>query len=69
MPTEPSPPWFPAAQLGAPSVTSSTVSPVLSNVAICLGLVKRPHFAEGTTVHVPAEGAVRKAVVTKLPFV
>jgi folate-binding protein YgfZ len=50
-------------------VTSSTVSPILSNAAIGLGYVKRPHFAEGTTLHVPAEGAIRKAIVVKTPFV
>jgi folate-binding protein YgfZ len=54
-------------QVGA--VTSSTISPVLSNVAICLGYVKRPLFAEGSVVHVPAEGSVRRATVVKLPFV
>jgi folate-binding protein YgfZ len=50
-------------------VTSSTVSPVLSNAAIGLGYVKRPHFAEGTVLHVPAEGAIRTATVVKTPFV
>jgi folate-binding protein YgfZ len=50
-------------------VTSSTVSPILSNAAIGLGYVKRPHFAEGTMLHVPAEGAIRKATVVKTPFV
>jgi folate-binding protein YgfZ len=50
-------------------VTSSTVSPILSNAAIGLAYVKRPHFAEGTTLHVPAEGAIRKATVVTTPFV
>jgi folate-binding protein YgfZ len=50
-------------------VTSSTVSPILSNAAIALGYAKRPHFAEGTVLHVPAEGALRKATVVKTPFV
>ena len=54
-------------QVGA--VTSSTISPVLSNAAICLGYVKRPLFAEGTVLQVPAEGAMRKATVVKTPFV
>ena len=54
-------------QVGA--VTSSTISPVLSNVAICLGYVKRPLFAEGTVLQVPAEGAMRKATIVKTPFV
>ena len=50
-------------------ITSSTVSPVLSNVAICLGYVKKPFVAEGTRVKVPAEGSMRDARVTRLPFV
>jgi glycine cleavage system aminomethyltransferase T len=50
-------------------VTSSTISPVLSNAAICLGYVKRPLFAEGTVLTVPAEGAMRTATVVKTPFV
>lgn len=50
-------------------VMSSTVSPVLSNIAICLGYLKKPFFAEGTVVTVPAEGAMRKATVVKTPFI
>lgn len=50
-------------------VTSSTISPVLSGTAIALGTVKKPFFAEGTTVHVPAEGSVREGKVVKTPFV
>ena len=50
-------------------VTSSTVSPVLSNQAICLGFVKRQFATPGTPVRVPAEGAVRDAKVAELPFV
>jgi folate-binding protein YgfZ len=50
-------------------ITSSTVSPVLSNAAICLGYVKRPFFAVGTKLRIPAEGAMRPAVVVELPFV
>jgi folate-binding protein YgfZ len=50
-------------------ITSSTVSPVLSNAAICLGYLKKPFFAEGTVVQVPAEGGMRKATVVKTPFV
>ena len=50
-------------------VTSSTVSPVLSNAAICLGYVKRPLFAEGTVLNVPAEGSMRKATVVPTPFI
>jgi folate-binding protein YgfZ len=50
-------------------ITSSTVSPVLSNAAICLGFVKRPHFEPGIRLRVPAEGQIRTGVVTDLPFV
>jgi len=50
-------------------VTSSTVSPILSSAALCLGYLKRPHFNIGTIVNIPAEGALRKAVVVELPFV
>jgi folate-binding protein YgfZ len=54
-------------QVGA--VTSSTISPVLSNAAIALGYVKRPLFTEGTVLNVPAEGSMRKVTVVKTPFV
>lgn len=50
-------------------VTSSTISPVLSNAAIALAILKRPHFSAGATVHVPAEGQIRNATVVDLPFV
>jgi folate-binding protein YgfZ len=50
-------------------VTSSTISPLLSNAAIALALLKRPHFNVGSVVHVPAEGEVRRATVVDLPFV
>jgi aminomethyltransferase len=50
-------------------VTSSTLSPILSDTAIGLGYVKRPFVAPGTKVRVPAEGALREATVTELPFV
>jgi len=49
-------------------ITSSTMSPILSNAAICLGYVKKPFFAEGTVVQVPAEGRLRRATVVKTPF-
>lgn len=49
-------------------VTSSTVSPVLSNAALCLAILKRPHFNVGTEVTIPAEGQMRKGTVTTLPF-
>jgi folate-binding protein YgfZ len=49
-------------------ITSSTISPMLSNTAIAIAIAKRPHFAVGTVVNVPAEGAMRKAVVVEMPF-
>ena len=50
-------------------VTSSTLSPVLSNIAIALGYLKKPFFAVGTAVRIPAEGSLRRANVVELPFV
>ncbi|MDB5323276.1 MAG: putative Aminomethyltransferase, glycine cleavage system protein [Phycisphaerales bacterium] len=50
-------------------ITSSTISPILSGACIALGYLKKPFFALGTEVIVPAEGSMRKAVVTALPFV
>jgi len=49
-------------------VTSSTLSPILSNAALCLALLKKPFFVEGTAVNVPAEGKVRKGKVARVPF-
>jgi folate-binding protein YgfZ len=53
-------------QIGA--ITSSTLSPILSNAAICLGILKRPFFNVGSVLQIPAEGAMRKATVVELPF-
>jgi folate-binding protein YgfZ len=50
-------------------ITSSTMSPILSNAAVCLALVKRPFFGVGTVLTIPAEGAMRKGTVVELPFV
>jgi folate-binding protein YgfZ len=50
-------------------VTSSTISPILSNASIAIGIVKRPHFAIGTTLVIPAEGQMRQGKVVPLPFV
>jgi folate-binding protein YgfZ len=50
------------------AVTSSTISPVLSNAAICIATVKRPFFNLQTEVMIPAEGATRPGVVVDLPF-
>ncbi len=49
-------------------VTSSTMSPVLSDAAIALAILKKPFFEAGTIVRVPAEGAMRTATVVALPF-
>ena len=50
-------------------VTSSTVSPILSNACIALALVKRPHYEVGKALRVVAEGAVHLAQVVAMPFV
>ncbi|HET6246791.1 MAG TPA: glycine cleavage T C-terminal barrel domain-containing protein [Tepidisphaeraceae bacterium] len=50
-------------------ITSSTLSPVLSNACICLGIVKKAFIPVGSVVNVPAEGGMRKATVVELPFV
>ena len=50
-------------------ITSSTVSPILSNLAICLGYVKKPFFAPGTKLHIPAEGSMHIGQLVDLPFI
>ena len=50
-------------------VTSSTVSPILSGACLCLGYVKKPFTPVGTTLIIPAEGQMRRARVSELPFV
>src|SRR5688572_28867403 len=50
-------------------VTSSTNSPLLSNAAIALATVKKPHYEIGVSLRVPAEGAIRSATVVETPFV
>lgn len=50
-------------------VTSSTLSPILSNAAIALGYVKKPFFAVGTEVRIPAEGSIRTAQIVETPFI
>ena len=50
-------------------ITSSTVSPILSNAAICIGFVKKQFIPVGSVVDIPAEGSMRRAVVTPMPFV
>jgi glycine cleavage system aminomethyltransferase T len=49
-------------------ITSSTISPTLSNAAIALGYVKKQFFETGTTLTVAAEGAMHAARVVDLPF-
>ena len=48
-------------------ITSSTISPVLSNIAIAMGLVRKQFVPVGTIVNVPAEGAMRRGVVCAMP--
>jgi folate-binding protein YgfZ len=50
-------------------ITSSTVSPVLSNAAICLGIVKKQFTPVETILNIPAEGQMRKGTVVELPFI
>lgn len=49
-------------------ITSSTLSPVLSNIALCMGYVRKPYYAEGSRLTIPAEGAMRHGTVVALPF-
>ncbi|MGF1632316.1 MAG: YgfZ/GcvT domain-containing protein [Phycisphaerae bacterium] len=49
-------------------VTSSTISPVLSNACIGLAWVKRPHYDAGNTVTIPAEGSMQEATIVQGPF-
>ena len=49
-------------------ITSSTISPVLSNAAIAIAILKRPHFTIGSTVTIPAEGSMRTGTIVQLPF-
>jgi folate-binding protein YgfZ len=50
-------------------VTSSTVSPVLSNACIGLMLVNKPWFEIGSAVRVAAEGSIQPARVVTTPFI
>lgn len=50
-------------------ITSSTISPILSGAAICLGYLKKQFTPIGTVVNIPAEGKMRKASVVETPFV
>jgi folate-binding protein YgfZ len=59
---------YDAAANAIGGITSSTISPVLSNAAICLGYVKKAFIAAGTELSIPAEGAMRKGRVQELGF-
>jgi folate-binding protein YgfZ len=59
---------FDAEQNEIGGVTSSTVSPLLGQAAIAIGLLKRGFFDVGTRVRIPAEGAMREAEVVQMPF-
>lgn len=50
-------------------ITSSTISPTMSNAAICLALVRQGYFDLGTKLAIPAEGTTHLGVVTALPFI
>ncbi len=50
-------------------ITSSTMSPVLSNAAICLAMMKKQFTAPGAVVSVAAEGGIHQGTVTALPFI
>jgi aminomethyltransferase len=50
------------------AITSSTVSPVLSNASIGFAMLKRPFFEIGTVITIPAEGQIRQATVVAIPF-
>ena len=54
------------AQIGM--LTSSCLSPMLGNVPIAMGYVKRPYAVLGRVVEVLAQGARSKAAVVNLPF-
>lgn len=54
---------FDAAGNEIGGVTSSTISPRLSNRPLCLACLKKPYFVTGTEVRIPAEGQFRRARV------
>ncbi|MGA3067889.1 MAG: glycine cleavage T C-terminal barrel domain-containing protein [Tepidisphaeraceae bacterium] len=60
---------FDAEQNRVGQITSSTISPILSNAALCLAMVKKPFYASGAKLHIAAEGAIRIGFVVDLPFV
>ncbi len=66
LPTAGAPVEVADAQVG--QVTSSTLSPILSNACLVLATLKRPHFEVGTVVSIPAEGRHAAGKVVELPF-
>lgn len=50
-------------------ITSSTMSPILSNAPIALGYVKKGFEQPGTKLRIPAEGAMHIGIVSLLPFI
>jgi folate-binding protein YgfZ len=50
-------------------ITSSTISPVLSNAAIAIGFVKKQFVTPGSVLRIPAEGSIREGKVVETPFV
>lgn len=60
---------FDAAGAIVGTLTSSTLSPILGGACIALATVKKGFNAAGAKLTVPAEGAMREAAVTALPFV
>lgn len=69
LPLSGSPVFDAAGQNQIGIVTSSTVSPILSNACIALALIKRPNFEVGTDVKIAAEGSLQPAQVVATPFV
>jgi aminomethyltransferase len=61
-------PVYDAAGNVVGGITSSTISPILSGAAICLGLMKKAAIPLGTELAIPAEGAMHKGRVVELPF-
>ena len=50
------------------TVTSSTLSPMLGAMPIAFAMIRSAHAAEGTTVHLAAEGEQTEALVGPLAF-
>jgi folate-binding protein YgfZ len=61
-------PVYDPQQIQIGQITSSTLSPVLSNAAIAMAMVKKGFISPGTVVAVAAEGKIRPATIVALPF-